>query len=100
MEAYRADKHQIDKPSKIVIHPDGYEVINNDGTIKVALQRTTVMNDSMESSFYHTIMWVKEDKGWTLVNNTESYKTKEEFIKAIEEAEEFSQAYREYMINV
>lgn len=99
MEVYRTDRHQIDKPSKFVERPDGYEVTNNDGTVKVALCHTTVMDGSMESGFYYTEMWVLEDGGWIKVSNTQSYRSKEEFLKAIEESGDFSEATSEYRFN-
>lgn len=99
MEVYRTDRHQIDKPSKFVERANGYEVINNDGTVKIALCHTTVMDGSMESGFYYTVMWVLEDGGWTKVSNTQSYRSKEEFINAISDSEDFTQALSEYKFN-
>lgn len=99
MEVYRTDRHQIDKPSKFVERPDGYELTSNDGEVKVALQKTTVMDNSMESDFYHTVMWIREEGGWTRVDNTQSYRSKEEFINAISDSEDFTQALSEYKFN-
>lgn len=99
MKTYRADQHQIQKPSKMIEHPDGYEVISNDGTIKVRLLHTIILEGSMESGFYYTKMWIKEGNGWAEVNNTQSYRSKEEFIDAISESEDFTQALSDYKFN-
>lgn len=99
MNTYKTSEHRIEKPSKFIKRPDGYEVTNNDGTVKVVLRRTLVMDGGMESSFYHTVMWVDEGNGWIKVSNMQSYRTKEEFIKAISEAEDFTQAIEEYRSN-
>lgn len=83
-------------PRKLTKLSDGYEVVNNDGTIKIVLRHVTVMDGSMESGFYSSILWVKEDNGWVKGDASKNYKTKEEFIKAISESEEFTQACREF----
>ena len=95
MKVYRVDEHQIEKPSKLVEHTDGYEVISNDGTTKLQLLHTTLLDGSMESGFYYTKMWIKEGEGWTEVNNTQSYRSKAEFIDAIRELEDFTEAIKE-----
>ena len=85
-----------EKPAKYIPHTNGCEVISNDEQMKIELRHITVMDGSMESDFYHTTMWIKEDGGWLMVNNTNSYKTQEEFISAISQVEEFTQAMRDY----
>ena len=84
------------KPSKLIETTDGYEVLSNDGTTKIQLRHTTVMEGSMENAFYYTVMWIMEDGGWVKVSNTQNYRTKEEFIKAIAESEDFTQAMAEF----
>ena len=84
------------RPSKLIKTADGYEVLSNDGTIKIQLRHTTVMDGSMESDFYHTVMWIMEDGGWLKVNSTQNYRTKEEFIRTIDESEDFTQAMAEF----
>ncbi len=73
-----------------------YEVISNDSSIKIVLRHISVMDGSMESGFYSTRMWIKEDNAWIEVNNTKNYNTKEEFIKDISASEDFTQAIRDY----
>jgi hypothetical protein len=84
-----------ERPSKFVEGTDGYEVTSNDETIRIQLRHATVMDGGMESDFYHTEMWVKEDNGWIRANNVQNYKTKKEFIDAIRDVEEFTQAIAE-----
>lgn len=99
MKTYRADQHRIDKPSKLIELPDGYDVTSNDGTIKMMLHRCVARQEAMESDFYSTTMWIKEGNGWTKVRNSQSYRTKEDFIDALSKVEEFSQAISEYKFN-
>ena len=99
MKTYRVDEHQILKPSKLIELPDGYQVTSNDGTVMIELLHTTVMDGGMESGFYHTKMWIKEGNGWTEVNNTQSYRSKEEFIDSIKDSEDFTQALSDYKFN-
>lgn len=87
------------KPSKFIENADGYEVTSNDGTVKIALRHMTTLDGSMESGFYYTVIWVLEDGGWTKVNNTQSYRTKQEFLNALEESEGFAEAFSEYRFN-
>ena len=92
MQVYRTDRHQITKPMKGVETPDGYEVTSNDGTIRIELRHATVMDGAMESTFYHTVMWIKEGTGWLKVNETQNYRSKDDFLDAISNVEEFSEA--------
>lgn len=95
MKVYRVDEHSIEKPSKFIEHSDGYEMISNDGEVKVCLLHSTLMEGSIDSDFYYTVTWILEDVGWVRANNTSNYKTKEEFIEAISNSEDFTQAVSE-----
>lgn len=83
-------------PPKFAENENGYEVVSNDSTVRLLLRHVTVMNGGMESEFYSTVMYVKEDGVWVHVNNTQNYRTKEEFINAISAAEEFTEAVAEF----
>ena len=87
------EEHRVPKFTE---HPNGFEVVSNDGSIKIVLQHTTVMNGSMESDFYSTKTWIKEESGWIEVNGTQNYSTKEAFIEVIRDNEDFTQAMRDY----
>ena len=84
------------KPLKFTALTDGYEMVSNDATVKILLRRITVMDGFMESGFYSTKLWIKEDNGWIEANNTKNYTTKEEFITDMEGSEDFTQALRDY----
>ena len=87
------------KPSKFIELSDGYEMISNDATIKIVLSKITVMDGSMESGFYSTKLWIKEDDGWIKVSDTSNYPTKEKFIEKMYESEDFTQAMRDYELS-
>ena len=95
MTTYRVDQHEIQKPSKFVERPNGFEVTSNDGTMKIELRQYSILDGSMESSGFYTTMWIREGEGWIKVSNTQPYHTKEDFIKAISEVEEFTEAIKE-----
>lgn len=81
---------------KYIEHGGGCEVISNDGTLKIQLHHATTMEGAMENENYYTEVYIFEDNGWLKTLNSESYRTKEEFIKAIDGAEEFTQAIKDY----
>ena len=84
------------KPSKLMVQPGGYEVVSNDGVLRIQLRHEMVMDGSMESDFYATTVWVKEGDGWIKTSTTQSYRTKEEFIRSISDVEDFSEAMAEF----
>lgn len=84
------------KPSKFTELSDGYEMINNNSTMKIVLHSVTVMDNAMESSFYSTRIWIKEDNGWIEVKGTKNYPTKDGFIEDMSKAEDFTEAMRDY----
>lgn len=83
-------------PPKFVENEHGYELVSNDGTMRLFLRRIIMMEGSMERDFYSTVMWIKEEGVWVQVSNTQNYRTKEEFINAISQAEDFTEAIAEF----
>lgn len=96
MQGQRKISISEQKPSKLMVYNDGYEAVSNDGSMKIQLRHTVVMDGSIESGFYYTVIWIKEDNGWIKTNGSKSYKTKEEFISDIRNAEEFTEAVKDY----
>ena len=90
---------QEQKVSKFIELSDGYKMESNDGTIRILLRHITVMDGAIESGFYSTKTWIKESEGWIEVNNIQNYRNKEDFIKAISESEDFTEAIKEYRFN-
>ena len=84
------------KPMKYIEHGGGCEVISNDGTLKIELHHATKMEGAMENEFYYTEVYFLEDGGWQRAINSDTYRTKEDFIKAIDGTEEFTQAIKDF----
>ena len=76
-----------------VLMADGtMEVISNDRQLKIAIVKSTVIQDGEITEFYRSVYWVKDGLEWERVNESQSFKTKDEFLNAIDVADDFTLA--------
>lgn len=88
------DKKEL-TPARMLATTSGYEVLSNEGDIKIILRKTTVFDNNANADIYALTYFIKTDEGWVKGLNQQSYRTREEFIRSIANVEEFSTAYNE-----
>ena len=87
---------QEQKPSLLVEHDNGIEAVSNDGTMKIILRKVNLFVEGAARDIYATLFYIKEGNAWIKTSESHTYNTKEEFIKALRETEEFYKAVDEY----
>ncbi len=73
----------------------GCELESNNGQVLVRLVRTVVYQGIAEQDFYTAHFFVKEGNSWVATETAHSYRTVEDFVKAISESGHFSVALAE-----
>ena len=94
------DKRGVEEENRIpkyISNGNGCEVITNDGEIKIVLRRVISFTQQIEEMFYVTDYYVKEGNGWVKTNESQSYREPEKFFEQLRDAEDFSQAYNDYL---
>ncbi len=95
MEVYRGDMATEGKRPKFIRQENGCEMISNAGDVKIVLARIVSFSTEIEQEFYSTKVYIREDTGWLLTNNTHNYPSEDAFYDAIRDSEDFSEAVRE-----
>lgn len=96
MQVYTSTLNRSEKPLKCVKHGNFCEVVTNDEQIKIVLARHVVLDAQAEQEFYATTYFIKEGDGWIKTSTQNTYRSMEEFISALSQTDEFSQAVEDY----
>ena len=96
IKVYSSVMNREEKPSKCVLRDNGCEVVSNDGQMKILLTRHREFSERVEQGYYVTCYYIYEDDGWVVTSTKNTYKHVGEFIDALRQTEEFSQAVDDY----
>lgn len=96
VKVYRSDMNRQEKPSKCVKTERGYEVLTNNGKMKIVLTRHRYFRENLSDSCYISTYYVKEGNGWLKTNTHNTHSTIEEFFRALNQTEDFTQAMEDY----
>lgn len=96
MKVYQNNIAKEQRPSKAIQSDGGLEMESNDGSMKILLKRTIIFTGNMEGESFNTALFIKEDDGWTKTNNSTPYNSIEDFVRALGESEDFTQAVKDY----
>lgn len=100
MNTYRSDINRRETPAKCVIYGDnGCEITSNDGQMRIVLTKLRTYLGIMEQEHYNSTYYINEDDGWEKVDESHTYTSISEFIRALDGAEDFTEAVREYKFN-
>ena len=83
---------ETEKAYGVLMVDDTMEVISNDRQLKIAIVKSRVIQDGEINEFYRSVYWVKDGLEWERVSESQNYKTADEFLSAIEGADDFTLA--------
>lgn len=78
------------------INADGtMQVESNDRQLRILLKRSMVLEEGRQFLFYYSVYYVKDGYEWQKTTNSANYKSADEFLAAIRNAEDFTLAVRD-----
>lgn len=83
---------EIEKVYGVLMVDGTMEIISNDRQLKIAIVKSRVIQEGEINEFYRSVYWVKDGLEWERVSESQNYKTADEFLSAIEEADDFTLA--------
>ena len=92
---YRGDMAKEQRPAKCIRHSNGYEVISNDGEMKILLKHQTIYS-TMENESYAAVYYIMEDGEWILTNTQNTFPSVQDFFRRLRDSEEFTQAVKDF----
>ena len=95
LNIYRSDKNKEITPSKLIIREDGAEIMNNSGDMKIILSKVVVHTGHMDESGFVSNLYYMDENGWQKANESQHFNSIESFLHAMEQVDEFTQAFNE-----
>lgn len=78
------------------INADGtMQVESNDRQLRILLKRSMVLEEGRQFLFYYSVYYFKDGYEWQKTTNSANYKSADEFLAAIRNAEDFTLAVRD-----
>lgn len=79
-----------------ILNADGtMQVESNDRELRILLKRTMVLNEGQQLEVFYTVFYVKDDFEWQKTNNSENYRSADEFLDAIKKSSDFTLSVRD-----
>ena len=87
---------QEQRVPKFISTLNGFEILSNDGSVKIILSRSRIFSGQMENEHLSVTYYVKEGEGYEKSNTQDSYPSIDDYMRRLANNEEYTEACMDY----